>query len=169
MFTIDTHRLCIREMRMDDFDQFYRLRSDPHTMRYIRKPETDPAAVRSSMESWYIYGDQNHPMGVMVAETKENGQFIGYCVLRHVDFTPGNDLEIGYTLAPEAWGKGYATEIARALINYAFEGKLATELVAFTHPENAASQHVLAKCGFTLVGQVEVYGTTGNKYVLQVA
>lgn len=152
MLPPDTARLRFREVHPDDLSQLFRLQSDPVTMRFIRPPTDDLAVVEERMQQWAVYQAANPGLGVWNFETLENGAFAGYCVLRAVDWLPGNDLEVGYVIAPELWGRGLATEIAAALCRYGFAHFPVDKLVAFTDPANLASQRVLAKCGFARIG-----------------
>jgi ribosomal-protein-alanine N-acetyltransferase len=156
---IETQRLFLRPVVETDFPDIYRLMSDPEVMKHIRPASDDPEPVRTRMGDWERYSLANPGLGVFLAEWKEDGAFAGYVVARHVDFDPATgEYEVGYTLAPEHWGKGLATEITRALSAYLFEHFRPGYVVAFTAVENLASQNVLLKAGFTDVGMRDVYG-----------
>jgi len=73
------------------------------------------------------------------------------------DEMPDADVEIGYLLKRSAWGNGYATEACTRLLKFAFEESPLTEIVAVTHPENAASQNVLRKSGLLEEGMRRAY------------
>lgn len=154
---IDTPRLLLRPVTSDDFDYVYRMQSDPDMMRYIRAAEKDPAVIRERMNMWLDYMRENPGLGVFTGILKASGQPVSTGVLRHVDYTPGNELELGYMIAPDYWGQGLATEITRALMEYAFGHFPDDKLVAVTAPENMASQRVLLKCGFALAGKRFIY------------
>lgn len=165
MTLFETSRFVVRPLVDADFPNFFRLMSDPETMRYIRVPITEAEDLRSRFALWKAYAEKCPGLGVFVAERKDSGAFIGYCVARHVEFDPnGQEFEIGYTFAPEAWGNGYASELVPPLCQYCFEITSATKIVAFTNPENAASQRVLQKSGFRLVGTRVVYESTNNEF-----
>ncbi len=163
---LETARLYLRFFEQNDFEDIFRLQRDAETMRYIRAPEPDPVVVQTRMDTWEKYHAENPALGVFTILRRENRQFVGYAVLRHAEFTPGKEIEVGYTLAPEMWGKGMATEVTKALLQYGFEQLEVPEIVAFTDPQNAASQHVLAKCGFQYVDKRTAYGGESNFFVL---
>lgn len=167
MTILETPRLCIDSIRDADFDILFRLQSDPETMRFIRQPETDPAAVRSRMNDWARYGEENPGLGVWAIRWKDTGVFAGYGVLRHVKFQPGRELEVGYTVAPEFWGQGIASEFTRAMVHYAFETMNAPHVVAFTDPKHVNSQRVLTRCGFVYAGTENVYADADARFVRQ--
>jgi RimJ/RimL family protein N-acetyltransferase len=110
-------------------------------------------------------------IGIWVLRTKSDGEKIGTAILLPMpveeddtnwdlmigDAIPDSDIEIGYILKETAWGKGYATEACKRLMQFAFEDTPLTELVATTDPENHNSQHVLLKSGMHSLGLIEAY------------
>jgi ribosomal-protein-alanine N-acetyltransferase len=141
--------------------------SDPEVMRFIRTPIVEEQAVRDRVQSWENYTREYPKLGVFVAVLKENAAFAGYCVARHVNFDPAiPEFEIGYTFLKPYWGQGLATELVPVLAEFAFAQTGAPYLVAFTDPENFASQRVLTKNGFELFGQRQVYEGISNEYRL---
>lgn len=157
MFTFDTPRLHIREFTADDFEFVYRMQSDPEIMQFIRAAEPDRAVVRARMEAYLKYQAENPGYGFCMIETLEKPEIVGYGVVRHAEFTPGKDVEVGYIIAREHWGKGYATESTRGMMTYARQTLGVHTLVAYTSEENNASNHVLEKCGFTRTGIEKIY------------
>jgi [ribosomal protein S5]-alanine N-acetyltransferase len=90
---------------------------------------------------------------------KSSGEIIGSCGFARPRETP--EIELGYLLARESWGKGYATEIARAAADYGFKKLGFREIIALTDVENTASQRVLEKIGFIERG-VKVFNGEEN-------
>jgi RimJ/RimL family protein N-acetyltransferase len=83
-----------------------------------------------------------------------------------IHLADGPEIEVGYRFLREHWGKGYATEAARASIQFGL-GELRLErIVAVTLPTNRASRHVMEKCGMTFVGVMNVYGHAQVKYAI---
>jgi ribosomal-protein-alanine N-acetyltransferase len=158
-------RLRFRVPDALDFDTVYRLQSDPKTMRYIRDPEHDPELTRARMRHWAQYREENPGRGFWMLDRVDSGAAAGFCLLRTVQFLPGNDLEIGYILAPSEWGQGLATEAAQALLNYARVRFDPPRVVAFTDPNHHRSQNVLLKCGFEPAGIVSVYAEEDAYFV----
>lgn len=156
---LETQRLQLRLISHNDFDFFYQLQSDPETMRYIRPPETDRAAVSERIDMLIKYAGEHPGLGGMVAFSKETGAPVANAVLRHVEYQPENDLELGYVIAPAFRGMGLATEIAQSIAEYAFNRFAVPKVVAVTAPENLPSQKVLLKCGFRQKGRRVIYGS----------
>ena len=144
-------RLALRKFRADDVNDVYRLDSDPRVMRYVgdgsvRTREEVVAALARAL-AYY----RNYPgLGVWASEERAGDRFIGWFCLKYLP--DAADIEVGYRLLPEAWGKGYATEGASTLVRYGFETLGLYRIVGVTHPENAASQRVLRKAGLRDAG-----------------
>ena len=84
--------------------------------------------------------------GMWIVEVAATGEVIGHAGIQHLEGT--DDVELGYYLGRAAWGQGYATEAARACLDYGFETIKLPRIVATVRLENAASRHVLEKLGF---------------------
>lgn len=153
MTLFSTPRLRVRLLARADFQNNYRLLSDPETMRYVRAPFTEEAQLEERMATWLGYAEKRPGLGSFVLEEIDSGVFAGICVARQVDYNPEHEeYEIGYILAPEFWGQGLASELVPYLSAYCFSKCNAPYLVAFTDPDNAASQRVLTKSGFEYKG-----------------
>ena len=139
-----------------DLQDLYKLHSNPEVMHFIRPPEKSIIETKETLQKILSYQQENPGLGNFAAFSADEGQFIGWHMLKHLADT--NQVELGYRLLPEFWGKGYATEMGRALIEYAKNNLNLKELVAITHPENFASQHVLGKLGFDYQREDRFYG-----------
>src|SRR5438132_1214121 len=162
-----TARLTLRDMQQDDVENLYRLDSDPRVMRYIRDGSTSTRstvadAVRRAIEQYRLYPG----LGLWPAEGREDGRFVGWFCLKYVPKTV--EIEVGYRLLPEAWGRGLATEGARALVRYGFDELGLDRIIGLTHPDNAVSQRVLRKAGLDDAGWGNYYGRELRLFVVQV-
>ena len=97
----------------------------------------------------------------LIVTLKKTGQFIGSGGLQPVKDTP--EVEIAYHYLPSAWGRGYATEAARAILEFGFKTIRLEEVVGLVFPENVASSRVLEKAGMWYVGQASYFGIDGLK------
>jgi ribosomal-protein-alanine N-acetyltransferase len=154
---LDTDRFEIRPYQDADFSFMYAMNRDPEVMKYIREPVTEEAPVRERIEQMKAYRLQFPSLGTFTVILKENGDLIGNLVVRHADYRPDRELEIGYFVAKEYWGKGVGTELVEAACRYVFRQLEATEVVAFTEETNIASNRVLEKNGFSVVGRETIY------------
>jgi RimJ/RimL family protein N-acetyltransferase len=149
MATLQTERLLLRRWRSSDREPFARVNSNPAVMEHflarLTRPESDEMASR--IEAHF----RQHGFGLWAAELRENEEFIGFIGISvprfDAVFTPC--VEIGWRLASEHWGRGLATEGARAAMRYAFEELNLASLVSFTVPANARSRRVMEKIGMT--------------------
>jgi ribosomal-protein-alanine N-acetyltransferase len=146
---IETERLLLRRWKEEDREPFYRMNLDLRVMEFM--PE-----CMTSQESDWLFERINehfrkHGFGLLVAQLREEQSFIGFVGLAapsfEAHFTPC--VEIGWRLAADYWGRGLATEAARAVVKYAFKDLGLDELVSFTVPGNARSRRVMEKIGMT--------------------
>jgi RimJ/RimL family protein N-acetyltransferase len=89
----------------------------------------------------------DHGFGMWMLRDPATSAVIGRAILRHLDVESVDEVEVGYGFMPEYWGRGLATEIARACIGIGFDQLGFETLVAITRPDNLASQHVMRKAG----------------------
>ncbi len=143
---IETERLVLRRPRLGDAAELWRFLGDAEAMRYTRKL----ADLRDCRR--YLAGHEclrrRLGFGLWTVLAKEDGAIIGIGGLSDDPFDPGWGVEVTYHFAPAVWGKGYATELTRFSLKTARDELGLAEVRAFAHPENAASQRVLAKAGF---------------------
>jgi RimJ/RimL family protein N-acetyltransferase len=148
---LTTPRLTLREFRFTDLPDLHAIYRDPAVRRY-EGPVLDE--TESSHRLQAIMADQiDHPRLYFNSAITLNpaDQLIGWIAL-HVTNPAIQEYEIGWTLSRQAWGKGYATEAARAAMGFVFEQQMAHRLVAFCHAQNAASERVMQRLGMAREG-----------------
>jgi ribosomal-protein-alanine N-acetyltransferase len=147
--TIVTPRLRLRDWRDADLPAFAALNADPRVMAHF--PETLDRAASDAMAERIRAHFAEHGFGFWAVEVPGEADFIGAVGLAVVGFpahfTPA--IEIGWRLAPEHWGKGYATEAAAAALAHGFGPLGLAEVVAFTVPANHRSRQVMQRLGMT--------------------
>jgi RimJ/RimL family protein N-acetyltransferase len=154
---LETSRLALREFTPVDFDDLYRLDSDPRVMRYLNNGQPlSHAEVREALARILKYYPHYHGLGVWRAARRDSGEFIGWFCLKYCP--PTCDVEVGYRLLPQVWGRGFATEGASALVTHALRNLGLFQVIGVTHPGNKASQRVLLKSGFDDAGWGFYYG-----------
>lgn len=171
---LTTERLVLRPITTADLDEEHAMLSDPEVMRHISGgvPRERERVERSIEMSERRFAERG--IGIFNVRTHD-GAFVGDGLLVPIrrsgvpeerwrdDDAYGPEIEVGYRLARNAWGQGYATEIARALVHYAMEdeeGPRLASLVGVANPENEASMRVLEKAGLTHVGLTDAYYDT---------
>ena len=153
---LQTDRLALRRFAGGDAENLYRLDSDPRVMRYIGDGSVGTrATVAAALARSVRYYERYPGLGVWPAEERTTARFIGWFCLKYVPKTV--EVEVGYRLLPEAWGRGYATEGARALVARGFDALGLYRIIGLTHPENLASQRVLQKAGLRDAGWGRYY------------
>lgn len=149
---VRTERLLLRGIQEEDVEAYYQaLFADPEVMRYLPGGQPLPrerleGLVERSQGHWTQYG-----YGVWVACNGETGDVIGQCGLRFIDEV--HETEILYAYAQSTWGKGIATEGARAALDFGFERTPLDRVVAYAVPANLASTRVMEKVGMTPEGE----------------
>lgn len=134
-YHLNTQRLGLRRFTADDADRLVDLDGDPEVMRFLGRPPP---------RSFYL--DHPHP-GRFVAFESATGAFVGWFALKPT----GQGLELGYRLKRQYWGRGYATEGSRALIDHAFTSLGAERIYAETMAVNVRSRRVMEKAGLRFV------------------
>ena len=154
MHQITTERLRLRPLVEDDLDAHYStIASDPQVTwdHIVHSREQARAALRKRIRHW-----AEHGFGMYAVIEKATQQLIGHGGLQHFEQAP--EVEVGYYLGQPAWGRGFATELGRAVLRYGFEQLHLPQIVAVVRPENQASQRVLSKLGLQHVGSGHHYG-----------
>ena len=154
---LQTNRLLIRPYEDLDFSFMYAMNRDPEVMKYIREPVTEVAPVRERIEQMKAYRTRFPKLGTFVVALQSSGVLVGNAVIRHADYQPEREIEIGYLVAKEFWGQGLATELVARVCDYVFQELKVQEVFAFTEEGNSASNRVLEKNGFQLVGREFIY------------
>ncbi len=149
MTELRTPRLLLRPWRDSDRPPFAALNADPEVRRWFpslqTRAESDAtaAALQAHLDA--------HGFGLWAVEAPGVAPFLGFVGLQHVRFAApfAPAVEAGWRLARAWWGRGYATEAARAALAHAFGPLALPEVVAFTVPGNAASRRVMERLGMT--------------------
>lgn len=165
--TLTTQRLTLRPFNLDDADFLFDMYSRWEVQRYIgREPRvmTDRA---EAMERAERLAAHEHPMhGIWAITDTKTGHPLGALLLKDLPASgdveplqPSGDVEIGWHLHPDAWGRGYATEAASRVLQHAFDHD-APRVLAVTYPQNEASQRVALRLGMKDLGLTDAYYNT---------
>ncbi|WP_244458670.1 GNAT family N-acetyltransferase [Roseomonas fluvialis] len=143
---IETARLILRSPRLEDVPALFAFLGDPAAMAYTHVDGSLRACRhRIAVHEYRRRHDGHAPWTIA---TKPDGRLIGWGGLYVDPFEPGWGVEVGYFFHPDAWGRGFASELVRACLDHADRVLDLPELRAFAHPANAGSRRVLAKAGF---------------------
>jgi ribosomal-protein-alanine N-acetyltransferase len=162
---LTTERLHLRPFTAADQDAIHAVYGDPEVMRHVGHGAHQTMAETAN--ALRIYGEVLARRGYsfLAVIERESGALVGDGGL-HPLGGQGPDVELGYTLARSAWGRGYATELGRALIEHAFDVLGAPRVVAQVEPANLASRRVLEKLGMTQREERMAYGRPHLLYAI---
>jgi [ribosomal protein S5]-alanine N-acetyltransferase len=144
----ETERLTVRLINDKDHELFFLLQGDPAVMRFIRPIKTreeSDAALNEMLAS-----GEPEEGGRWMVEEKTGGGFVGTFAIIPVPYDT-TKIQLGYALLPGSWGKGYATELTKAGLDFFWKSSNRNEIYAITETPNIASQKVLLKAGFHLL------------------
>jgi RimJ/RimL family protein N-acetyltransferase len=166
MLIAETERTFLRPFHVADLDAMTAVFGDPEVMRFGRGPqprEWVQSWLRGCLEDYY----QKWGFGLWAVVAKDDRRVIGFCGLTRFDDVDGRaEIELGYRLARAYWGRGLATEAARAARDYAFETLTLPRLVSLIDPENVRSIRVAEKAGLRFEKDITFRGKPARLYAL---
>lgn len=149
MKIIETERLILRTWKEEDAEAFYQINQDPKVLEFLPGPMTMAEVKQFIAHRNQCFIELRYTLWAV--EEKQTQALIGFVGLSspswQAHFTPC--VEIGWRIGSQYWGKGYATEAARAVLEYGFNIIGLPELVSFTVPQNIRSTGVMKKIGMT--------------------
>ena len=182
--TLLSDRLVMTPLESADVDLAVELWTDPEVVRYICDVQTGEE-IRKEMPDAVRRGGTG-AIGIWCIADRETGEKLGSAYLLpmpteedDVDYgmivmgqMPDADIEVGYFLKPSAWGQGYATEVCKRMLLFAFQEVALNEVVASVDANNIASKNVLEKSGFRYRGRTlcwgkesPIYGVTRDEWI----
>jgi RimJ/RimL family protein N-acetyltransferase len=162
---LETERLILRHFRPADIDAYADLCADPEVMKFLNATGTPISRADAWRQmSMYLGHWELRGFGTWAVEERASGAFVGRVGLHYPEGWP--DRELGWTIARRFWGKGYASEAARASIAHAFEALGWPHLVSLIHPDNHRSARLAERLGYHLHGTAEVVGLKLTMYRL---
>jgi RimJ/RimL family protein N-acetyltransferase len=148
MVEIGTERLIMRGWRESDIAPWAAMNADPEVRQYL-----GPLLTVEQSSAWILNFQDDldrYGFGFWAVEVRASGEFIGFSGLGTVDEErPFSGVEAGWRLARSAWGRGYAAEAGRAVLQYGFDGMGLPEIVAVTMAKNLRSRAVMLRIGMT--------------------
>jgi RimJ/RimL family protein N-acetyltransferase len=149
-----TERLILREFQDDDWPAILAYQRDPLYLRYSHWSDRTPAAARAFVQSFIAQQrEQPRTRFQLAIALRSAEQLIGNCGIR-MESPEAHEAELGYELAAEHWGHGYATEAARVILGFAFSELRLHRISSWCIADNIASVRVLEKLGFHAEGRL---------------
>jgi RimJ/RimL family protein N-acetyltransferase len=160
---LETKRLLLRKWTLRDADALFEILRDAEVARHIAdgKPFSREKVIK--FLAWAKNYERENGFCRWKVVEKSSGEIVGSCGFARPHRT--REIELGYLFARKVWGKGYATEIAAAVMNYGFKKLGFREIIAITGAENTASQKVLEKIGFAPRGNEIFDGVESLVYI----
>lgn len=166
--TFSTAQLLLRAFTVDDAEAYWPLVRDPQILRYTgEQPCTSVEQVRQLLQERPLRDYALHGYGRMACIEKSSGRLVGFSGLKFLEDL--QEVDIGYRFLPECWGKGYATESARALLAEGVATHRLTRIIGLVMPENTASANVLKKLGLQLEARIQLAGEELDRYAMQLS
>ncbi|MBM7572400.1 GNAT family N-acetyltransferase [Aquibacillus albus] len=162
---IETERLRLRDMKENDKDNLLEIFSDPIAMKYYPSTKNEEETVR-----WITWTRNNYRkfgVGLWVVEDKDTGKFLGQCGIVPQKIDGEVQMEIGYSFLREVWGRGFATEAARACKEYGIGTLELTRIISLIDPENTASIKVANRIGMVFEKNIMKWGKTLALYAVE--
>lgn len=159
---IETPRLIIRELSMDDAEAMFEMDSDPEVHKYLGNK---PIQTIEEIKNVIAYVQQQYTdngIGRWAVTLKDTGEFIGWTGYKLMTEEVNNHIghyDFGYRHMRKHWRKGYAIEAARAALNYGIDVLGFKDIYAMTDIENAGSRHILESLGFKYIETFNYNGT----------
>jgi RimJ/RimL family protein N-acetyltransferase len=160
--TLETPRLRLRRFRGSDLDAYAEMSADAEVMKYIGTGVTFNRneawrSIASMLGHWQLLG-----YGMWAVERKDSGAFVGRAGFLDPPGWPG--FEVGWVLGRAHWGHGFATEAARAALDYAFDVLKRERVISLIREGNERSIRVAEKLGERYAGEVELLGSKARVY-----
>ena len=161
-----TPRLRLRPFTPADQEAIHAVYADPEVMRYVGHGAH--RSMAETVRALRVYADilAAHGYSFLAVVERDGDVLVGDAGLNPLGGR-GPDVELGYTVARAAWGRGYATEVGRALVQHAFTALDVPRVVAQVEPANVASRHVLEKLGMTVREERIAYGRPHLLYAVE--
>jgi [ribosomal protein S5]-alanine N-acetyltransferase len=163
MFALETDRLLMRHLTMDDLDALYVLYQDAEVRRYYPDGIRNYAETKREMNSMIAdYGDYGY--GLWATIDKASGRFIGRCGLIPWTVDGALEVEVAYLLDKDFWGKGLGFEAAQASMRYGFDVVGLPRIVCMMFAANKGSAAIARKLGMTLHEDMLIEGQPSHKF-----
>jgi [ribosomal protein S5]-alanine N-acetyltransferase len=163
---VETDRLRLRSIEDGDADRLFEVYGDAETMRHVGRsgrPVVDLPAAQRAVET-LRRNEVANGFSLWAIDELDGDALVGVAGLALVDGA-GPDVEAAYILRRDRWGRGYATEALRAVLEIGHQQLGLERIVALAYVENDASRRVMEKAGMRPDGTIEAYGRTMTRHV----
>ncbi len=149
---LQSERLSIRKLKLEDLEQLHKLQSNPNVMKYITNhPKSIEETEKELIKIVTSYEENQSDFLVLAVCLTESKEFIGTCAVIKNEVKKS---EIGYRLQEEHWGYGYGSELIKRLLIYCFKEKNIDSVIANVETRNHVSVKILENNGFEIINEV---------------
>ena len=160
--TLHTAHLVLRPWDSADADRLFEIVQEPGIFQYFPRTDAPPRLWADKYIAHHLKHWEERGCGHWAVVEAASGKLVGWNGLEYLKEL--DEVEVAYLLSHEVWGRGYATEAARAAVCYGFETLELPAIIGLVHPENAGSIRVLEKCGMKLVDQLHLWDADLLRY-----
>jgi [ribosomal protein S5]-alanine N-acetyltransferase len=146
---LETARLILRKLTPDDAEPLFRIYHEPDVLIYFSQGPPESVEIARANIVRHLEHYDVHGFGLWATVLRESGELIGRCGLLNQTLDDQPEVEIGYLLSPRFWGRGLASEAARAIRDFGFEKLGRTRLISIINVRNEASKRVARAVGMT--------------------
>jgi [ribosomal protein S5]-alanine N-acetyltransferase len=161
----ETERLIIRKFTPEDLEKLIEMRSDPKVNIYLGGVQMQNPQSLEKRLRFYIACYAKYGFGMSAMHWKASNEMIGWSGLQPLGDT--SEIEVGYGMTKEFWGKGIGFECARAWLEYGFNRAGLERIVAVAYPENKGSWRIMEKCGMKYEKTEKHYGANCVFYAVR--
>ena len=149
MFLLNTERLLLRHLQLEDLQPLYALYKDAEIRKYYPDGTRTFEETKEELE-WFLSGHPRHPeLGLWATVERDTGEFLGRCGLLPWHIHGSDEVELAFMIKKERWREGFATEAAHGIIKHAQQVLGLRRLVCLVTPGNVASAAVAEKVGMS--------------------
>lgn len=163
---LETERLYLREFTIEDAQLLIDLNSNPNVTRYVGDGPVKDLEEAKTILTDIIFPQYPNKMGRWAVHLKDNDEFIGWCGLKYI--AEVNETDLGYRFFENHWGNGYASEAAKAVLNYGVDTLKLKNIIACAAKANTASLNVIKKLGMAYLEDDECKHDPAERYVFNV-
>ncbi len=161
----ETERLTFRLLKQSDFETWLSFFENRDVATFLAMDPNKPKEELCAFWFEKVFNRYENDLGGMnVLIEKSTGCFIGQCGLLVQEVEGVSRLEVGYSILPEYWGKGFAAEAAIKCKEFSFENNFSDSIISIIHPDNIASEKVALKNGMSLLKFVEFHDMPANVF-----
>jgi RimJ/RimL family protein N-acetyltransferase len=163
--TLQTPHLDLRPWTPEDANAWFELLQEEEILYYFPNQAPPPREKADRYIAHHLEQWEKHGYGHWAVVTRQDGQVVGWNGLEYLPDL--EETEVAYLLSKRVWGRGYATEAARAAIQFGFEVGGLNSIIGLVHPENIASIRVLEKCGLIFTDRINLWNLELCRYRIQ--